>query len=255
MAQYQTTPFKAMPKLLIQGTPEYVYGSLNDKTSATLGFVISDSAVTTTGTLTFQITSGNIPTVGSLITVVGTANATGNFNVTNAIILTVVTTITGLCTVTFAITSSTVAAGTPDSGQVIIPQIEIGDNLTAGLVAALPYSSVPVAAVVGATVTGRSTSATVTLPPNSAAFPSTLSGVTVVIQGSNIDRDDHYNTIGTITTTGAAGNTYDWQSGQGDATLPAVLADGNVDILSFRFYRLAVTVATGAGYIVGTIMQ
>ena len=76
-----------------------------------------------------------------------------------------------------------------------------------------------------------------------------------MIQGSNVDRDDHYNTIGTIVTGGTAGSTYDWQSGQGQATTPAVLADGNVNVLSFRFYRLQITAATGAGYAVGTIMQ
>jgi len=118
----------------------------------------------------------------------------------------------------------------------------------------LPISSVPVAGVVGATTVGRSMSVTVTFPANTAAFPNTLSATTVVIQASNVDRDDHYNTIGTITAAGAAGFTYDWQSGQGD-TATGTLAAGSVDLLSFRFYRLQVVSATGAGYIVGTIMQ
>jgi hypothetical protein len=255
MSQYQLTPFKQPPQLLIQGTPSYVFGNLNDKTAPTTGFVISDSSATTTATLVFQITGGNIPIPGALITVQGTANSAGVFNVTNAVLLTVVVNDYGVATVTYAIASTT-QASTPDAGQVIIPQIEIGDNLTAALVAALPYTSVPVAAVVGATVTGRSTSATVTLPASSAAFPSTLTGVTVVIQASNVDRDDHYNTIGTIVTAGTAvgGVTYDWQSGQGISTT-GTLAAGSVDLLSFRFYRLQVTVASGAGYIVGTIMQ
>jgi len=254
MSQYQLTPFKQPVQLLIQGTPEYVYGKINNNTGPTLGNVISDSAVTTTATLVFQILSGNIPIPGALITVVGTANSAGAFNTTNATLLTVVVNAQGVATVTYVIASTT-QASLPDGGQVSIPQIEVGDLLTAPLVAALPYSSVPVAAVVGSTIVGRSTSATLTLPASSAAFPSTLAGVTAVIQGSNVDRDDHYNTIGTITTTGAAGNTYDWQSGQGQATTPAVLADGNVNVLSFRFYRLQITAATGAGYAVGTIMQ
>jgi hypothetical protein len=254
MPFYVTSPFKATPKLLIQGTPEYVFGSLNNNTGATLGTVISDSAATTTATIVFQIQSGNIPIPGALITVIGTANSAGIFNVTNATLLTVVVTAQGVATVTYAI-SSTTQASLADGGQVSIPQIEIGDNLTAGIVATLPATSVPVAAVIGATTIGRSTSATLTLPAASAAFPSTLSGVTAVIQGANVDRDDHYNTIGTLTTTGAAGNTYDWQSGQGEAATPAVLADGNVNVLSFRFYRIQITAATGAGYAVATIMQ
>ena len=250
--QYQTTPFKAPVQLLIQGTPSYVYGSYNDKTAPAFGYIISDSGTGSVSTVVYQQTQGNLPIPGSLVTILGSANATGLYNVTNAVLLTVVANDFGTVTITFAGSGSSASA--PDSGQVIIPQIEIGDNLTAALVSALPYSSVPVAAVVGATVTGRSTSATVTLPTSSAAFPSTLSGVTVVIQASNVDRDDHYNTIGTITTAGAAGSTYDWQSGEGISTT-GTLAAGSVNVLSFRFYRLQVTVATGAGYVVGTIMQ
>ena len=73
--------------MLIQGTPEYVFGSFNDKTGPTQGFVVSvQSNGSTTGTILFQITSGNVPVSGALITVVGTTNAGGNFNVTNATI-------------------------------------------------------------------------------------------------------------------------------------------------------------------------
>jgi hypothetical protein len=256
MSFYQTTPFKASPKLLIQGTPEYVFGSLNVNTSPTLGFVISDSGNGTTSTVVFQITAGNIPIAGSLVTIVGTANAAGAYNATNATVLTVVTTSQGVCSITFA--GSGNSASAQDFGAVEIPQIEVGDNFTAGIVAAVPVASVPVAGVVGATTIGRSMSATVTFPVNSTAFPSTLSAATVVIQGSNIDRDDHYNTIGTLVTgTITLGNTYDWQSGQGNTNAAAVgaLSAGSVDLMSFRFYRLQVTAATGAGYVVGTIMQ
>jgi len=250
--QYQLTPFKQSPIALIQGTPAYVFGSLNDKTAPAFGYIISDSGNGATSMVTYQQTQGNLPIPGSLVTILGSANAAGAYNVTNVVLATVTSNDFGVVTLGFAGTGSSASA--PDSGQVIIPQVEIGDNLTAALVSALPYTSVPVAAVVGATVTGRSTSATVTLPTSSTAFPSTLTGVTVVIQASNVDRDDHYNTIGTIVTAGTAGTTYDWQSGQGD-TATGILAAGSVDLLSFRFYRLQVTVATGAGYIVGTIMQ
>ena len=254
---YQTTPFKPMPVCLIQGTPEYLLGSLNTQAGPTQGFVISDSAITTTGTLTFRIASGNIPVVDSLITVVGTANASGNFNVTNATILSVATTDAGICTVTYAITSSSVAANTPDAGQVYIEVYTVPDNLTAGIVAALPISSVPAAAPVGAPTSGKSLSASVTFPANTTAHPNTLSAVTVVLQGSNVDKDSEYKTIGTITTTGAAGNTYEWQSGQGqsNASGTGALADGAVNLPNFRFYRFSVTAATGAGYIIGKIME
>src|ERR1039458_3961572 len=115
MSLYVESPFKQNPTLLVQGRPEYTFGSWQDRTGPTFGYVVSDSAVTTTGTLTFRVASGNVPAVGSLITVVGTTNGSGNLNVTNAQILSAVTTDAGISTVTYAITSSTVATGTPDS--------------------------------------------------------------------------------------------------------------------------------------------
>jgi hypothetical protein len=252
MSFYSKSPFKPTPTLLVQGKPEYVFGSYNDKTGPTLGNVISDSAVTTTGTLTFNIIAGNAPAVGSLITVVGTANAGGNFNVTNAQILTVTTTAAGVCTVTYAITSSSVAAGTPDAGQVIIPQPELGDNVTSA-----PVSSVPVVCPASPSQqSGKSLSATVKLPAQQLGVSSTLSAVTVVIQGANFDEDSQYNTIGTLTAAGtsvAGPNTYDWQSGQGN-TGTGTLASGSVNLPNFRFYRLQVTGATGSGPVIGTIM-
>jgi hypothetical protein len=251
---YVKSPFKPSPILLVEGKTEYVFGSWNDKSGPTSGSVISDSAVTTTGTLTFIILSGNVPVVGSLITVVGTANGGGNFNVTNAQILTAVTTDAGICTVTYAITSSTVAVGTPDGGQVLIPQPELGDVL----VSPATVSSIPVA-VPGSPSqqSGKSLSVTVKLPAQQLGVASSLSAVTVTIQGANFDEDGQYNNIGTITAAGTSAggpNTYDWQSGQGfSATTSNTLSLGNVNLPNFKFYRLQVS-GTGSGPVIGTIM-
>jgi hypothetical protein len=249
MPAFVTSPFKPTPILLVQGRPEYVLGSWNDKTGPTLGNIISDSAVTTTATVTFVITSGNAPAVGSLITVVGAANSV-NFNVTNGQILTVTTTNAGVCTVTYTITSSTVASGTPDVGQVLVPQPELGDVLSS-----FPASSVPVCCPSSpSNQSGKSLSATVKLPAQQLGVASTLSAVTVLIQGANFDENAQYNTIGTITAAGTASggpNVYDWQSGQGNS---GTLASGDVDLINFRFYRLQVSAATGSGPVVGTIM-
>lgn len=237
MSQYINSPFKPSPILAVAGTPVYLLGSYNDKTSPTLGFVISDSAVTTTGTLTFQITSGLPPIVGALITVVGTANASGNFNVTNAAILTVVTnTTTGVCSVTYAITSSSVAIGTSDAGQVIIPQTEVGETT-----AAFPYSSVPVAVPFNnpEMQEGKSITASINLS-------SGLSGITAVLQGANIDLDSEYVTIHTFVAAGASGNFY-FQSGQDTPAAAGNANPGGVNIINWRFYRFQVTSATGTG--------
>ena len=249
MSLYQKTPFRATPTLLVQGRPEYTFGSWQDRTGPTLGNIISDGAVTTTATLTFVVTSGNLPAVGSLITVVGAANS-ANLNVTNAQILTLVSTPAGSVTVTYAITSSTIAAGTPDSGQVIVPQPELGDVLSS-----FPASSIAVACPSSpGNQSGKSLSATVKIPAQQLGVASTLSAVTVLIQGANFDEDAQYNTIGTITAAGTASggpNVYDWQSGQGNS---GTLASGDVDLINFRFYRLQVSAATGSGPVVGTIM-
>jgi len=258
MSFYLKTPFKPTPVALILGTPEYLYGSFNDKTGPTFGYVQSNSAAGTTGTLVFRIVSGNVPAVNSLITVVGCANSV-NFNVTNATILSVLCTDAGMCTVTYTV-SATTQASTPDGGQVTIAQPEVPNNLTAAIVSNLATNagaSAPVAAPVGAPASGRSISVTLSLLANSTTFPSTLTGVTAVIQGANMDLDSEYATVGTITAAGAAGNTYEWQSGQGDdnAAGTGALAEAGVNIPNFRFYRLNISAATGAGYIVGKILM
>src|SRR5260221_11306282 len=124
MSFYIASPFKPSPKLMVQGTPEYLFGKWNANTGPTLGNVLSDASTGTTGTLTFQILSGNVPVVDSLITVVGTGNAGNRFNVTNAQILTVSAAANpdaGIYTVTYtvaAFSQPTLA----DAGQVYIAQ-------------------------------------------------------------------------------------------------------------------------------------
>ena len=247
MPNYVASPFKAPPQLLVSGQAAYVWGSFNDHTGPTLGNVISNSGVTTTATLKFQLLSGNVPVAGSLITVVGCANS-ANFNVTNVAIISVSAAASpdaGVYTVTYAI-SSTNQATLADGGQVVVPQPEVSETISA------TGASVPVSAgAVGPGNNGRSLSVTVKLP-NSGS----LSGLTVVIQGANFDIDSEYATIGTITASGAANNTYEWQSGQAvGAAAPGVVGSGSVDLINFRFYRLNVTVLTsGTGPIIGKIV-
>ena len=254
-----------MPTLLIQGQPEYVYGKKNTDAGPTVGPVISNSinGAGTTATLTFLITSGNVPLVGSLVTVIGTSNSSGAFNVTNAMVLSVSMVAdtngiqNGQCSITFTVSSS-VQATTADAGQVYIEIPVVPDDLTATIVTNLATNagaSAPVAAPMGSIhMSGRSISVTVSLFENSTVYPSTLTGVTVVLQGANSDFDSEYNTIGTIITGGSAGNVYDFQSGEGN-TSTGTLAAGSVTVPNFRFYRLCVTAATGAGYLSGKILM
>ena len=253
MPFYVTSPFRPTPKLMVQGTPEYLLGSFPTDNGPTLGYVISDAAVTTTGTVTFQITSGNIPLVNDLITIVGTTNSGGVFNVTNAVILTVSAAAnpdTGVYTVTFAITS-TAQAATPDYGQVIIPRSEVGEALTTTV------STAPVVSpVAGPNSVGKSLSVTVKLPASTTANPSTLTGVTANLQGANFDLDSEYNTIGVIGTGLAAGTTTDWQSGQGvNDDTSGLLSGSSVNLPNFRFYRINFSAVTGSGPAIAKMLQ
>jgi hypothetical protein len=254
---YNNSPFSAVPQLMIQGVVSYAFGSFPRDIAPTQAYVIADSSVGTTATVTLKVYAGNVPLPGSLISIVGTANSAGVFNTTNSVITAVSAAQspdTGIYLVSYTIASTTQAT-TPDAGLAIIPQPEVGDTLTAGIVAALPVYSAPLTSPVGApNSTGKSLSATVTLPTSSAAIPSTLTGVTVVLQGSNVNRDDHFNTLATIGTGIAAGTTIDWQSGQGD-TATGTLAAGSVNLPNFLYYRFGVTAATGAGPIVATLLQ
>ena len=201
MPVYQTTPFKPSPTLLVPGIPEYVFGSYNDKTGPTLGYVQSNSAAATTGTLVFRIVSGNVPIMGALITVIGTANSTGVFNVTNATIITVTCTDAGICTVTYAV-SSTTQASLADGGQVSIPQPEIGERfiLTGGESPSFNENSVPVVMPYGDATSNLNQAITVVV-----SFPSLPTTGVVTLQQAIKDIDSEYATVATVATvTGGA---------------------------------------------------
>jgi hypothetical protein len=223
MPVYQTTPFKPPVALLKAGTPQYVWGSYDDRSSPTQGFVISDSGAATTGTLTFMVTSGNTPLVGELITVVGTSNGSGNMNVTNATILTVSAAVdangftSGVVTVTYAISSSTFGT-TSDSGQVIVPRQEVGEALVNGT------ASVPVNVAFSQTIQdqGKTVNFTVT-------FTGSPTTATAYAQGAIFDKDSEYEDLGIISNAG---------SPTSGPTLE--VADS-----AYRFYRIRVANVTG----------
>lgn len=252
---YIKSPFRPAPKLLVQGSPEFLFGSWNADVGPTLGTVISDSGNGATSTVVFQILSGNIPFVDALVSIVGTASAAGAYNVTNAGVLSVNTTVSGVCTITFSGTGNSVSAS--DYGQVYITQPEIGDQLTSGLISSGVASAPVCSAVAGPDNTGKSLSVTVKLPANTTANPSTLSSLNVFLQGANFDYDTEFNDVAEVVTGGSAGNTYDWQSGQGVPTAPSnALGSGNVLQPNFKFYRLRVaTGGSGTGPIIGKLVS
>ena len=252
MSQYVTSPFKPPVQLAVAGTPSYLLGSFNDKTGPTQGYVISDASNgTTTATLIFQIVSGNVPVTGSLITVVGTANGGGNFNVTNVSVTVVSTTEQGVCTCTYTIPSTaTPIAQTQDFGQVIIPQPEVGETVSGST-----YTSVPVARPFNNPniQEGQALTATLNLPSGG-----TLSGITAVLQGADIDFDSEYKTIHTFASVTWAGTSETFQSGS-DVIAPSATPGnissnpGGANLLNYRFYRYKFTAVTGSGLAIGKI--
>jgi hypothetical protein len=226
MPAYVKSPFKPTVQVLTAGLPSYVWGSYDDKSSPTVGYIISDSAVTTTGTVTFQITSGPIPQVGEKIAVRGAARS-ANFNVADgsATIISVVVAQDaagiqdGVVTVTYPIASTTLGTAA-DGGQVVVVRSEVGETAANG-------ASVPVAAPYNPanTHSNKLISASVT-------FTGTATGL-VVLQGSNFDEDSQYVTLGTIYSTSV-------QSTQEFET-------------NYRFYRMFTSGLTGAGGIIGKI--
>lgn len=224
MPAYQTTPFKASPALLVSGTPTYLLGSYNDLTTDTYGYIQTTAAVTTTATVVFQIVGGNAPAVGSKISVRG-AGRSNNLNVTNGTILTVSTTDAGVCTVTYAIASTSLAT-LADGGEVRIPQPEVGETAANG-------SSVPAAAPFNNPnmQQGRTVTATVT-------FPTAPTTAAVYLQGAQFDIDSEYEDIGLVNGIGSFGTTG-----------PSL----HVADLAFRFYRFNTRFLTGAGTVVGKL--
>ena len=229
MSQYLLTPFKQPPTLLIAGSPAYLYGSYNDKTGPTLGFVISDSGNGTTSTVVFQIQSGNVPVVGALVTIVGTANSAGGYNVTNVAISSVTVTEQGVCTITF--TNTATSASAQDFGSVQIPQPEIGEAVTAG-------SSVPVAMPYNGVNFNLNQAITAVV-----SFPSfaSLTAAIVNIQQAVQDIDSEYADVAVVVTVAAGVITVG----------PQITVDPTLG----RFFRFNTSGVSGTGTIVAKLFM
>jgi hypothetical protein len=171
------------------GIPAYFWGTWNDKTAPTSGNILSDSGNGSTSTITIKIVGGNIPVAGALFTSIGTANAAGAYNFTNAPILSVSSPANpdeGVYTITVAGTGS--SANAADSGQFLIPQPEIGEPLVAG-------ASAPLVQMYNIMSANLSQAVTVV-----ASFPSLPTSVILYLQQALQDLDSEYQTVATIAT-------------------------------------------------------
>lgn len=191
MPAYQNTPFKEPVKVLTAGLPEYLWGSFDDRSSATFGYIISDSAVTTTATVTFLVTSGPVPVVGDSIAVRGAARS-ANLNVVGTV-LTVSAEAdaagiqNGVVTVTYAISSTTLGTAS-DAGQVQCARAEVGEALVDG-------ASRPVALAANSGQTDQARGLTVVV-----SYPSVPTASVITLQQAVNDRDSEYANVAVVAT-------------------------------------------------------
>jgi hypothetical protein len=121
MPAYSSDPTLAVP-LALPGIPVYVWGSLSDRIAPTRMTISNVALTTNVATLTVKVIEGNVPAVGQLVTVKGTQQAAGAFNVTAVAITGVaINATTGAGTITFALTHANVGS-VADSGMAIAPQ-------------------------------------------------------------------------------------------------------------------------------------
>jgi len=158
---------------------------------------ISAVAITSNvATLTVQILEGPVPVVGALISVQGTQTATSggapNFNVTNIALASVsgISTTTGAGTLTYALTSSNIST-TTDSGMAIVTP-------------PITYDTLPGSATAGQQFAVSSGQLAIEGQKGISWFTSYTggpSGVTVNLQGSDVDSDAFYTTVDSSTNT------------------------------------------------------
>lgn len=233
MPAYQNTPFKEPVQVLTAGLPAYLWGSYDDRSSDSFGYIISNSAVTTTATVTFLVTSGPVPKVGDFIAVRG-AGRSANFNTTGTV-LTVSAEAdaagiqNGVVTVTYAISSTTLGT-LADVGQVQCSRVEVGETLANS-------NSRPVALAANNGETDQARGLTVVI-----SFPSIPTAAVVTLQQAVIDRDAEYSNVAVVATV----------AGSAVTVGPQVTVDPTLG----RFFRLNITGVSGgtAPTIVGKIL-
>lgn len=120
MSVYSNDPSQAIA-LALPGIPSYLWGSYNDRVSPTKMTVSNVALTSNVATLTVQVIEGNVPVAGQLVTVKGTQQSTGAFNVTAVAIASVSINANGAGTITFALTHANVSS-VADSGLAVAPQ-------------------------------------------------------------------------------------------------------------------------------------
>jgi hypothetical protein len=224
MPTYQDNPFTP-PQFVQKGVPAYLFGSFNSHQGPTVMNITNSALTTNVATITVQITSGEVPTVGSLISVQQTQAGSGGMNVNRAAITAVaINAQTGAGTISYADTHANIST-VADSGTAIAEVPELAETLANGN-------------SVAACIQAPEGDSQFTLPL-AVTFPTLPTAVTVTLQAAIRNVNAEFTNTTTVVTVAASAYTV-------GPVVQATLQRG-------YFYRLAVTGLSGSGTIVGKI--
>ncbi len=134
MPAYSNSPFNLPVTVLVPGQTGFSWGGYNDLVSPSKMRITNVALATNVATLTVQVIDGPNPAVGSLISVQGTQNTSGLFNVSGIALTGVTLSASGAGTVTFALTHADVTSAA-DSGLAIVATPPTYETFTAAATA------------------------------------------------------------------------------------------------------------------------
>ncbi len=226
MPAYQNNPF--LPPILLQkGVPSYLFGSFSQQRGNTKVGLSTDAIATNVATITGQFINGPLPAVGDWVSIIGSTNATGAFNVNRAVITAAsYVAATNVMSISFALTGAN-QASTADGGTVIVEPGETSEAIVNN------SFSRPVA------VQAPEGDSQFTLPV-SITFPTVPTAVTVALQGAIKSQNSlEWTTIGTLAVVAASAQ--------------SVGPFGQATLQRGYVYRLAVTGLSGTGTVIAKL--
>ena len=231
MPAFSASPFTALPETAIPGKPAYFFGSLPVDTDDMRMTITNVALTSNVATVIGTILTGNKPAVGNLISIQGTTQASGAFNVTNVALTGVSVTGAGVATLTFALTHADVASHS-DSGQGMVPIQETSETLANG-------QSVPI--YVPSQEPNDNGVKTIT---TCVTFPALPTSVNVVLQSAlNWNSpNSEWTQVGSVNVATVSGSTQ---------------TVGPMQVFSLqggRFFRLSVSGLTGSGTIIAKMV-
>lgn len=226
MTAYANNSFNPI-QLLQKGVPAYLIGSFSQQVGQTRASVQTDAIATNVATVVGYYLGGPLPIAGSLVSITGTANSAGAFNVNRVAITSAsLNASTNLLTLVFPLTAANQTA-TADAGYIVIESAEVGETVSG------VYTSQPVC------VQAPEGDSQFTLPV-AVTGGAGITAMTATLQVAMRNIDGEYtNTAAVVTKTGATTYT-------AGPVVEATLQRG-------YFYRIAITAVTGSDLVIAKI--